>query len=213
MPFRIIDRTDPEDARRYLAEQDDHVLIQDNENGIIVVDKGTIDALFDLDPATRKAAGYGHMEALFLDPKNREQLNVKTPTAIDPIVEEQPNGLDALVLHGDGNPHEIANFGNIWIRKLYFPTKDMEYPGHAHTHDHVSLLMSGSVRVEVEGYEPAIYKAPTYIVIHANHDHKVTALEDRTLWWCLHAMRDDTGEVVEVYGNENNPLSKSIGQH
>lgn len=105
----------------------------------------------------------------------------------------------------DANPNEVGFFGNIWIRKLHFLTKDTVYEGHSHDHDHVSLLLSGSVLVEVEGFTPKIFKAATYIIIKAEHHHKITALEDDTLWWCLHARRDEGGEVVEIYGEENSP--------
>ena len=114
---------------------------------------------------------------------------------------------DRPILYSSVSPHEIGVFGNVWVRKLYFPTKDTVYEGHKHDHDHVSLLMSGSVLVEVEGYEPKEFKAPTYIIIRAEHEHKVTALEDNTLWWCIHAIRDESGEVVDVYGDENDPLA------
>ncbi len=118
-----------------------------------------------------------------------------------------PEQVSNPVLHTEVSPHEIGVFGNVWVRKLYFPTKDTIYEGHKHDHDHVSLLMSGSVSVEVEGFEPKEFKAPTYIVIRAEYEHKVTALEDNTIWWCIHAIRDDSGEVVDVYGDENDPLA------
>jgi len=126
---------------------------------------------------------------------------VKAKTIIGP-----PDGFTP-VLAPEQNPHEIGFFGNIWVRKLYFPTKEQVYEGHKHSHDHVSLLISGSVKVEVEGYEPKIFKAPTYIIIRAEYEHKITALEDNTLWWCLHAMRTEEGEVEELYTEYNDPLS------
>lgn len=109
------------------------------------------------------------------------------------------------ILQDLGNPHEVGSFGNIWVNKLYFPTKDTIYEGHTHDHDHVSLLMSGRVLVEVNGHQSKEFVAPTYITIKATHRHKITALEDNTLWWCLHAKRDEDGDVIEVYGEHNSP--------
>jgi len=127
------------------------------------------------------------------------------------VIEEKTTVDDKAILSLDvsnPDPSEIAYFGNIWTRKMFFPKKGNLYEGHKHDHDHLSLLQSGKVLVEIEGYEPKIFTAPTYIVVRAEHEHKITALEDETLWWCIHASRDDNGEVIEVFGKDNDPADK-----
>lgn len=103
--------------------------------------------------------------------------------------------------------HDLGFFGNIWVRQHNLLRTGDIIDGHKHHFDHVSLLTQGKVKVEVEGHEPKEFTAPTFIVIHKEHKHKITALEDNTLWYCVFALRDIDGEVVEIYGDNHNPLS------
>jgi len=101
---------------------------------------------------------------------------------------------------------ELGYFGNIWVRQNML-SKGEEAPGHVHYFDHVTLLAKGSVRVEVEGKEPKDFVAPTFIVIKKELIHKMTALEDDTVYYCVFALRDVDGEVVgDIYGPEHDPL-------
>jgi hypothetical protein len=106
--------------------------------------------------------------------------------------------------------HELGFFGNIWVRQNVLEKTGERFGGHKHEFDHVSLLTKGSVRVEVEGYQPKEFVAPTFIVIKKEHKHDFIALEDDVNWYCVFALRDLDGEVVEVYDKEkHNPLSAS----
>lgn len=107
--------------------------------------------------------------------------------------------------------HELGYFGNIWVRQNYLPTAGEFSPGHFHYFDHVSLLAKGKVRVEVEGFEPKEFTAPTFIVIKKEHKHKFTALEDDTLWYCVFALRDVNGEVTDIYDGDNSPYGGFSG--
>jgi len=112
---------------------------------------------------------------------------------------------NAVVLNGHKFDDEFGYFGNVWIRKLYFPIKGALHDGHKHDHDHMSFLVKGRVLIEVDGYEPTIFTAPTYITIKAEYGHKITALEDDTLWLCIFALRDEEGDH---YGGDNSPYIK-----
>ena len=101
--------------------------------------------------------------------------------------------------------HELGYFGNVWVRQGYMKKAGDEIRGHKHHFDHVSLLVSGSVEVSVEGHEPKIFKAPTFIVIKKEHHHHIKALEDNTLWYCVFALRDENGEVTDIYSGDNSP--------
>lgn len=102
---------------------------------------------------------------------------------------------------------ELGFFGNIWVRQNVMQKAGDFVPGHKHHFDHVSLLTKGSVEVTVEGYPPKTFTAPTFIVIKKEHEHRLTALEDDTHWYCVFALRDLDGEVIEVYEGKHNPLS------
>lgn len=101
--------------------------------------------------------------------------------------------------------NNLGYFGNIWVRQNYLETTGDIAPGHKHHFDHVSLLSSGKVRVEVTGFPAKEFTAPTFIVIKKEHEHKFTALEDNTLWYCVFALRDIDGDVTEIYNGDNSP--------
>jgi hypothetical protein len=103
---------------------------------------------------------------------------------------------------------EMGYYGNIWVRKNVLSEVGAVNEGHKHHFDHVTLLTTGTVKVHVEGYEPTVYVAPTFITIKKEHNHTFEALTDNCIWFCLFAMRDPYGEVVEdpdLYTPENTP--------
>mgnify|MGYP006406333819 CR=1 FL=1 len=55
---------------------------------------------------------------------------------------------------------------------------DVEH-GHIHPFDHLTLLAYGSLQVTVNG--------------KAEHEHELVALEDNTVAFCIHALRDGNG--------------------
>jgi quercetin dioxygenase-like cupin family protein len=66
---------------------------------------------------------------------------------------------------------------------------------HKHTYEHMSILASGIVAVEVNG-ETTIYVAPAVITIAAETVHKVTALKN-AVWFCVHATEETDPEKVD----------------
>jgi quercetin dioxygenase-like cupin family protein len=72
----------------------------------------------------------------------------------------------------------------IYAREMTL-AKDYYAETHSHKYDHLSILASGSVEVEVEGIS-TYYTAPTCIEIKAEVKHKITALSD-VVWFCIHA--------------------------
>ena len=68
---------------------------------------------------------------------------------------------------------------------------------HAHTHDHLSILASGSVELTVDGKTSVIH-APSCINICANTYHGVKSLTD-VVWYCIHATDcTDVDQIDEV---------------
>lgn len=96
---------------------------------------------------------------------------------------------------------ELGYFGNIWVRKHYLPKKGDKIEGHKHYFDHVSLLVRGSVSVQIPGDVKKVFKAPTFVVIRKETEHAIISEEDDTVWFCVFAIRDLNGEVLE--GEEN----------
>jgi hypothetical protein len=104
--------------------------------------------------------------------------------------------------------YELGYFGNIWVRQNSIDKAGDSFPGHKHHFDHVTLLVQGKIIVEVEGYEPKEYTAPTFVVIVKDKQHKMTALTDNVIYYCVFALRDDNGEVIDaIYADKHNPLS------
>lgn len=105
---------------------------------------------------------------------------------------------------------ELGYFGNIWVRQNYMEKAGDTGGGHVHNHDHITLLTSGSVEVTIEGYDPKVFHSPTFIVIRKEHRHHIKALEDGTNWYCVFALRDFDGEVVDIYDDEHDPTCSSV---
>jgi len=86
----------------------------------------------------------------------------------------------------------IGCVANLFSRQMHFKNAgDME-TGHTHQFDHLTLLAAGSLKVTVEGKE-TVFKAPHMIYIHKDKVHELVALEDNTVAFCIHALRDGNG--------------------
>ena len=86
---------------------------------------------------------------------------------------------------------------NLWTRQMYFAKAGDANEGHVHNYDHITLLAYGSVRVHVEG-NTTDFKAPQMIYVKAGKSHFIEALEDGTVAYCVHALRDkDSEEIID----------------
>jgi len=108
--------------------------------------------------------------------------------------------------------------GNIFIRTMYFEKAGQMVDGHRHHFDHVTLVLSGGVRVRYHKEEAGQlvlqgereFWAPkqmngdggqeAQVLIKKDVHHEITALEDHTHCWCVFAHRDpNTGEVIQEW--------------
>lgn len=89
---------------------------------------------------------------------------------------------------------KISVVANTWIKQMHFTKAGDINDGHTHIFDHQTLLGKGSVKVTVNGKDSE-FTAPTIIFIRAGFMHEIEALEDDTICYCIHAIRD--GERVE----------------
>jgi hypothetical protein len=89
---------------------------------------------------------------------------------------------------------KISVVANTWIKQMHFVKAGDINDGHTHLFDHQTLLGKGKVKVTVNE-KVSEFTAPTIIFIRAGLKHQIEALEDDTICYCIHAIRD--GERVE----------------
>lgn len=74
---------------------------------------------------------------------------------------------------------------------------------HAHKHDHLSILASGSVEMAVDGVKSVVH-APACLTIAAGKHHGIKSITD-VVWYCVHATdctdEDEIDEVLIESGN------------
>ena len=96
-------------------------------------------------------------------------------------------------------PHtHIACVSNIFSKMMHFAFAGDVMDGHKHSHDHLTLLAMGSVKVTVDGRHTT-FTAPQMIYIQAGKEHKLEALADNSLAFCIHAIRDgdSVGDILD----------------
>jgi mannose-6-phosphate isomerase-like protein (cupin superfamily) len=92
---------------------------------------------------------------------------------------------------------QIAMVANLWSRQMLFELKGDAETTHTHEFDHLTLLAKGSLQVTVNE-QTTVYQAPTMIYIRAHEYHTLVALEDQTVAYCIHALRDrETGDILD----------------
>jgi len=89
----------------------------------------------------------------------------------------------------DMEKDQAAFADNVWVRMMHLKKAGDEVQGHRHTFDHITLLARGSVKMEHDNGSKE-YKAPFLIITPKGIAHKFTALEDKCLLCCIHAIRD-----------------------
>ena len=94
---------------------------------------------------------------------------------------------------------------NVFLKKMIFKEKGMVYCGHHHDYDHVTLVAAGKVSVKFgpvpEGDLPEEikeYAGTSMFVTRSYREHEITALEDNTIVCCVHAIRDEKGEIIGI---------------
>lgn len=93
---------------------------------------------------------------------------------------------------------------NVFSRFMFFKQAGDVEVGHKHHYDHATLVSSGSVRYEVldpQNPETVIasrdFTAPAFVFVHKDEVHRITALQDNTVCACIHALRDENGQLLD----------------
>jgi quercetin dioxygenase-like cupin family protein len=69
---------------------------------------------------------------------------------------------------------------------------------HAHSYDHLSILASGQIALDVKGEPTRVLTGPVALNIKAGLEHAVRSLTD-AVWYCIHPTDEtDVGKVDEA---------------
>lgn len=85
---------------------------------------------------------------------------------------------------------ELTLYGGIWCKRWTLPEAGMVVPQHAHSFDHLTYVVSGSIRVWRGNvlHVCVDYHAPCAIRVAARQPHTFQALEAGVVLLCLHNM-------------------------
>lgn len=105
--------------------------------------------------------------------------------------------------------HHMMIAGNLCVVMNRFEKEGDAGWGHEHHFDHQSLLTNGKVMVNVDGVVTK-HEAPKMLFIPAGKKHQFVALADDTILWCVHAVRDGDGDVIDPDSrvDQIHPISK-----
>ena len=94
--------------------------------------------------------------------------------------------------------------GNIYIRANALEKTGDAIPGHKHNFDHTTIFFTGSFRITamlLDGSQRVIEKqAPSHLLIRAEVEHRIEALEPNSIFWCVYSHRTPQGDVVQEWG-------------
>lgn len=83
----------------------------------------------------------------------------------------------------------------VYAKEIYVPAGRMLIQ-HRHTHDHMSILASGQVIVQL-GDRKREYTAPAVINIPAGLSHSISSIQD-SVWYCIHHTDETDPDKVDA---------------
>lgn len=89
---------------------------------------------------------------------------------------------------------------NVFVKLHHFMNVGDTHEGHVHAFDHITLLAAGSVLMKHDHGEQE-YKAPHLIVTPKGIKHQFIALEPKTVFCCIHAIRE--GSDVDAVASQD----------
>lgn len=89
---------------------------------------------------------------------------------------------------------KLGLVSNLWSKQMHFLKSGDVEQGHSHRFDHTTLLARGSLKITCNN-KSTDFIAPNMIYIKAGVEHRLEALEDDTVCYCIHAIRD--GDRIE----------------
>lgn len=104
---------------------------------------------------------------------------------------------------------KVTAIKNLWVRQMAFAKVGDRNEGHIHNYDHLTLLAAGSVKVYI-GDKITEYKAPYMIMIAKGQRHYLEALEENTIAYCVHALRNKDSEDAEILDPDQIPAGSNV---
>ena len=99
--------------------------------------------------------------------------------------------------------------GNVFIRRNQMETAGTIIGGHTHNFDHTTIVFTGAVHVVATLPNGSVierdFRAPAHFLVKADVLHEITALEDRTEFWCVYSHRNAQGDVVQDHDGWREP--------
>lgn len=90
------------------------------------------------------------------------------------------------------------------VYRQFLKQKGEVHPGHRHTVDHPTILVTGSVHVKWNndrGHGERTFVSPDHFLVRADTEHEITALEDNTIWLCCFLPPDGYEEDLRAFWN------------
>lgn len=91
---------------------------------------------------------------------------------------------------------DLTLYAGIFLKIWSIADAATMIPQHAHRHPHISLIVSGAVRVWCGAEMLGDYSAPAAIKIAAEQKHSFLTLTDNVVLACIHAVGE--AEDVEI---------------
>ncbi len=112
---------------------------------------------------------------------------------------------------------KVITYGNIWTRQLKMQRGEIK-GGHKHKFDHLHFLVMGAIIINIydnKNREKVIlskeYIAPAWIKVPKEHLHDIRALSDNTLGYCIQALNNEDGNVVDSdYENDKDWMDQVL---
>jgi len=89
---------------------------------------------------------------------------------------------------------DLVIYAGVFVKTWHVPHAGTVIENHVHTWDHVTLIMSGIVRVFIGGKDQGTFMAPETVKIAANKQHYMTTLTDDVRLACIHAVGETEKE-------------------
>lgn len=170
--------------------------------------------------------GYWPVEILFNQPDNSRAVDTNRKVVVQhttqpyvPIYTQFPayipkRGAGGVPVGDAPEPvSSIICIGNIFARMMHFQKSGDVMQGHKHFYDHPTLLARGRLEVNFEG-AITVYEAPCMIYIQQEAEHRLTALDDDTLAFCIHPIRSNAleGDILDpaMIPNGVNPMKEGL---
>ncbi len=94
---------------------------------------------------------------------------------------------------------QFQEVDDIWIRYYSLPKAGTVAPQHAHEHDHITLICSGTIVAFKDDEQLGKFEAPAIIIIPAKSKHAFVALTDNVTLACLHNLRGTELEEPKIF--------------